>query len=233
MTVNCAWEHNNNDTMLYSIDCVGAYTRGENLEIAKSKMSDEILSYMSWSGREFSSELDFKITEEKSSNLNIKDADSDIIFQKEKQILTIEEYIILKMLALKSANDFEDLYNSVPDKDKILKNSRKTFYGRLPITANEMYLHTKNVNEYYFSEIEVAADNSGSIYECRNRGFEELESNPKFLSNTVFEGSYGEEWSLRKVLRRFIWHDRIHAKAMYRSAVKVFGAQNVKNPFYF
>ena len=51
--------------------------------------------------------------------------------------------------------------------------------------------------------------------------------------NAVIEGSYGEAWSLRKVLRRFIWHDRIHAKAMYRMAVKVFGAENVANPFCF
>lgn len=96
-----------------------------------------------------------------------------------------------------------------------------------------MYEHTKNVNEYYFAEIEVDADNSGTIYECRKRGFEALEKKPDFLQNAVIEGSYGEDWSLRKVLRRFIWHDRIHARAMYRMAVKVFGTENVVNPFCF
>ena len=45
--------------------------------------------------------------------------------------------------------------------------------------------------------------------------------------------AYGEDWSLRKVLRRFIWHDRIHARAMYRMAIKVFGAEHVANPFCF
>lgn len=44
-------------------------------------------------------------------------------------------------------------------------------------------------------------------------------------------GSYNEEWSLRKVLRRFIWHDRIHAKAMYKMAVKAFGIASVQNIF--
>ena len=96
-----------------------------------------------------------------------------------------------------------------------------------------MYEHTKNVNEYYFAEIEVDADNNGNIYECRKRGFEALETKFDFLSNNVVEGSYGEDWSLRKVIRRFIWHDRIHARAMYRMAVKVFGAENVENPFCF
>ena len=77
------------------------------------------------------------------------------------------------------------------------------------------------------------ADNDGSIYTCRKRGFEALEIMPSFLQNTVFEGSYDEMWSLRKVLRRFIWHDRIHARAMYRMAVKLFGAESIENPFCF
>lgn len=68
--------------------------------------------------------------------------------------------------------------------------------------------------------------------ECRQRGFALLESRSDFLENTVYHESYGEEWSLRKVLRRFIWHDRIHAKAMYRMAIKTFG-EDVPNVFYF
>lgn len=45
--------------------------------------------------------------------------------------------------------------------------------------------------------------------------------------------AYDELWSLRKVLRRFIWHDRIHAKAMYRMAVVAFGKESVPNIFLF
>lgn len=38
MIINCVWEHNGNDTLLYATNFVGAYTRGESLEIAKAKM---------------------------------------------------------------------------------------------------------------------------------------------------------------------------------------------------
>ena len=79
----------------------------------------------------------------------------------------------------------------------------------------------------------MPADNDGDIFACRKRGFEALEAMPDFLQNRIVAGSYGEEWSLSKVLRRFLWHDRIHAKAMYKMAVKVFGAQNISNPFCF
>ena len=233
MKIKCVWEHNGNDTLLYAVDYIGAYTRGETLEIAKAKMPGEIVSYLTWLGEDAPDSIEAVIVEEKESELNIKDADSDVVFESEKAPLTAEEYKNLKALALKSAEDFLALYESIPDKSATAIIERKTFYGQVPRTADEMYEHTKNVNEYYFAEIEVDADNSGSIYECRKRGFEVLEAKPDFLQNPVIEGSYGENWSLRKVLRRFIWHDRIHAKAMYRMAVKVFGAENVANPFCF
>jgi hypothetical protein len=35
------------------------------------------------------------------------------------------------------------------------------------------------------------------------------------------------------MMRRFLWHDRIHAKAMYKMAVKTFGPENIDNPFKF
>ena len=233
MTINCVWEHNGNDTLLYATNFVGAYTRGERLEIAKEKMPQEIVSYCNWLGMDAAGKTEIVIVEEKRSELTIRDADSDVLFESEQAQLTIEEYETLKILALKSAKDFLTLYESIPDKNAAAAPERKTFYGRVPRTANEMYEHTKNVNTYYFAEIAVDADNDGNIYECRKRGFESLESNPDFLQNTVRKGSYGEDWSLRKVLRRFIWHDRIHAKAMYRMATKVFGVESIVNPFYF
>ena len=233
MTINCVWEHNGNDTLLYAVDYIGAYTRGESLDVAKAKMPVEILSYLKWCGENTSNDFEVVITSEKVSDLNIKDADSDVLFESEKAPLTAEEYEKLKALALKSAKDFLALYESIPDKRATVIPERKTFYGNLPRSADEMYEHTKNVNEYYFAEIDVDADNNGNIYECRKRGFEQLEAKADYLNNAIIKGSYGEDWSLRKGLRRFIWHDRIHAKAMYRMAVKVFGAENVANPFYF
>ena len=233
MTINCVWEHNGNDTLLYASDYIGAYTRGESLEIAKAKMPQEIVAYLKWLGGDTSDNIEVVIVEEKDSDLAIKDADSDVLFESEKAPLTSDEYEKLKALALKSAKDFLALYESIPDKSATAMTERKTFYGNVPRSADEMYTHTKNINEYYFAEIEVDADNNGNIYECRKRGFEILETKPDYLNNSVVEGSYGEDWSLRKVLRRFIWHDRIHARAMYRMAVKVFGVENVANPFSF
>ena len=231
--VKCIWEHNGNDTLLYARDYVGAFARGENVEYALHKMKHEIQAYSAWVGEQIQGELEPVIVQEKSSELEIKDADSDVLFVSEEAPLTMEEYVVLRDLALKSASDFLKLYESIPNKTASVLPERKTFYGPVPRTAEEMYVHTKNVNNYYFGEIGVDADNEGTIYECRKRGFEQLESTPGFLNGMLQEGSYGEMWSVRKVLRRFIWHDRIHAKAMYRMAVKTFGADSVQNTFKF
>lgn len=233
MKVRCVWEHNENDSLLYAENFPGAFTRGESREVALRKMSREIKTYRSWAGVAVIDPLEIEIVQEKKSELNIRDADSDVLFDSEQAFLTGEEYRQLKALALKSSEDFLRLYESIPDKNRTVLLPRETFYGKVPATAEEMYQHTKNVNSYYFGEIDVDADNEGSISECRARGFAALEQIPDFLAKPPCEGSYGELWSLRKVLRRFVWHDRIHAKAMYRMAVKTFGKENIPDIFRF
>lgn len=233
MKIRCVWEHNGDDSILYADNFIGAFTRGASKELAIEKMPSEIRSYLMWKGGLISDSFEPEIVQEKRSELAVSDADSDVLFDEERKELSASEYAELKALALKSARDFLSLYQAIPDKNKSCLPVRATFYGQVPRTAFEIYEHTKNVNDYYFCEIGVAADHEGDIAECRERGFAVLERQPDFLKNTVRFGSYHEEWSLRKVLRRFIWHDRIHAKAMYRMALKTFGPDAIPNVFCF
>ena len=232
MKIRCVWEHNGNDSILYAENLIGAYTRGETKEIALQKMAREAAAYLNWKGEAVPAVLEPIIVQEKASALTVSDADSDVLFEEEKKPLTQEEYEAFKALALKSAQDFLHLYEAIPDRNKSCLPFRESFYGQVPRTAYEMYEHTKNVNDYYFAEIGVEADHEGTIEECRRRGFAALEKQPDFLKNSVRCGSYDEEWSLRKVLRRFVWHDRIHAKAMYRMAKRTFGG-DIPDVFHF
>lgn len=232
MKIKCVWEHNGNDSLLYAENCVGAFTRGASVEQALRKMPGEIQSYFEWMGEEIPEVIEPVIVQEKNSDLEIKDADSDVLFETEAQLLTMEEYKKLKQLALRSAADFLALYESIPDKTVSALPVRKTFYGQIPRTAEEMYLHTKNVNQYYFGEIGIDVDNEGTILECRKRGLELLEKTPDFLDGLLRQGSYDEMWSVRKVLRRFVWHDRIHAKAMWRMGKKTF-EEGIRDVFGF
>lgn len=233
MKIECVWEHNGEDTLLYAGSLPGAYTRGESLETALRKMNREAISYLRWTGAPDPERVAVEIVQERVSSLEIRDADSDVLFESEKAPLSFEEYAQLKALALKSAEDFLALYEAVPDKTRSCLPVRQTFYGQVPRTAEQMYIHTKSVNSYYFGEIGVEADNEGSIADCRRRGFAALEAMPDFLANPVVCGCFDEDWTLRKVLRRFLWHDRIHARAMYRMACNTFGSKLMPNIFIF
>lgn len=230
--INVIDEYNDGGHLIYAAEYIGAYARGRTREEALAKLPGEIACYCRWLDIPApSADAEIVIIQEKLSELQICDADSDIIFDSEKQPLTAKEYYYLRSLALRSAQDFLTLYHSIPDKTASATPSRRTFYGAVPLTADEMYTHTKNVNEYYFAEIELEADNEPDIYACRKRAFERLEQRPDFLANTVYDGSYGEQWSLRKLCRRFVWHDRIHAKAMYRMALRLKSSPD--DPFCF
>ena len=222
-TVDCVWEHRGADTILWAVDHPGAFARGASLEDAMQKLPQDLADWAQWTGRTAPEFCDIRIVAERVSTLDVRDADSDVLLDKEKTPLTRGEYERLRDMALESARRFLALYESVPDPDRSANPIRQTFYGAVPRTAREMYEHTKNVNAYYFGEIGVEADNEGDIIACRRRGFEALEKQPDFLKNPIFAGSWDEDWTLRKLLRRFIWHDRIHARAMARMRKRTFG----------
>ncbi len=220
---------------MYSESFPGAYTRGREYKEAQSKFPDEIKRYCKWAGIDFleTDTVESSIVQSNKSELRIDEADSDIIFISEKLPLTIDEYEILKSRVLKSANDFQALYDSIPDKHDTSLKKRESFYGAIPRTSNEMYVHTNKVTNYYVGEIDLKMDNLSNMYQNRVQATSAIESKSNFLLNKIYKGSYGEQWSLRKVLRRFIWHDHIHAKAMYRMAAKKWGVDTIQNPFYF
>lgn len=69
MSIHCVWEHNSGDTLLYAVNFIGAYTRGESLEIAKAKMPQEISSYCKWLGMGTTERMKIVIVGEKIPNL--------------------------------------------------------------------------------------------------------------------------------------------------------------------
>lgn len=235
MKLQVIMEYNDEGYLFYFKKYTGAYVRGKTKEEAFSKISQELDSYLKWSGMDENILLDSiepQVIQEKKSSLKIDDADSDIIFESEKTPLSYSEYSELEKLVLRSAYDFSNMYESIPDKDQTVLKTRKTFYGEVPVTAREMYEHTNNVTSYYAKEIGIDFINDPDIFKNRLNVLQEIEKKEDFLLNKVLLGSYDEFWSVHKALRRFIWHDRIHAKAMYRMALKTF-KKDIYNPFFF
>ncbi len=233
--IRAIMEYNADGCLLYAENFTGAYARGKDLAEAAAKFPDEIRRYRRWLGEADADgePCEVQVVEKKESRLQVCDADSDVLFHSERAPLSREEYTALRDLALRSAEDFQRLYDSIADKTHTVLSPRKTFYGDVPLTAEAMYAHTQNVNGYYFGEIGVEADNGPDIAACRRAGFAALEAAEGFLRNPVWDGSWGEQWTLRKLCRRFVWHDRIHARAMYRMASRLCGAAKPADPFCF
>ena len=227
-------EWNEAGCLLYVDDAryTGAFLRGATREEALPKLPEELQRYGRWAGIPAPDRPVPDIVQSHHTALAVCDADSEVLFDSERLPLTEEEYARLREAVLRSAQDFLRMYRAVSQKDTAAGPPRQTFYGAVPSTARAMYEHTQNVNAYYFGEIGVEAQNGPDILTCRRQGLEALERQPDFLRAAVRIGSYEEAWSVRKVLRRFLWHDRIHAKALYRLAVRL-GGTPIPDPFHW
>ena len=230
--MNAAFEYSDKGCILYSLDCPGAFARGAGREEAMAKLPADVAAFCRWAGWGIPAGPVDIVEEKYQPDMKVEDADSDMIFTPERQPMTAEEYALLRELVLRSARDLDALYASVPDKDAPLGDPRRTFYGEYPDTARKMFCHTNRVTAYYVGELGAETDDLPGCHENRLNGLTAVEQIPDFLKLPVIEGSYGEEWSLRKVLRRFLWHDRIHARAMYRRAKAIWG-DRIADPFRF
>lgn len=234
MKIKAICEYNREGYLIFAENYPGAYVRGATENEALAKFGGEIRSYLRWNGTE-NPPLDapeIEIVQRKLSKLQICDADSDVLFESEKQPLSEEAYQCLKLQVLKSARDFGRLFDSIPNPDISGRPHRTSFYGPVPRTPREMYEHTNSITSYYTAAFGLTTENVPDIYINRMQALSELEDLPDFLSGRVYIAPDGEEWTIRKVLRRFLWHDRIHAKAMWRTAFALW-ADNIENPFYF
>lgn len=232
MIIRTIIEYNDDGYMIFAENFPGAFSRGKTREEALDKLVGEVKQYVLWStGMKCSDDCSIEIVQEEKSDACISDADTTIIFDSEKLPLTFDEYQYTKSLVLKSAMDFRTLYDSIPDVKKTTLAARKTFYGNIPRTPEEMYIHTNEVTKSYLDGL-AFIENDTDIYFNRIVAFQQIEQVSNYLDNSVYIHMYGEPWSLKKAMRRFLWHDRIHAKALYRVAVRLWGSA-IANPFHF
>ncbi|MBE6928245.1 MAG: hypothetical protein E7467_07155 [Ruminococcaceae bacterium] len=234
MKIEAVCEYNDSGYLIYAANLPRAYVRGETENQALAKFSGEARSYLRWLGEKCSASEVFEVSivQRKHSGLHIEQADSDVLFDTERAPLTEEEYQQLKMLALRSAKDFKRLYEAIENPDISDRPHRTAFYGAVPRTPRQMYEHTNKTTAYYAAAFGIALENMPDIYANRMQLLSELEALEDFLSDRVYLAPDGESWTLRKVLRRLIWHDRIHAKALWRTASSLWGS-TIPNPFHF
>lgn len=233
MIIEAVCEYNDDGFLIYCANFPGAYVRGETENQALSKFASELRSYLLWIGAEVPKEApQIEIVQRKHSLLQVCQADSDVLFDSEKQGLSEAEYQRLKILVLRSARDFNKIYAAIENPNISDRPLRSCFYGNLPRTPQQMYEHTNQTTAYYAAAFGIDLVNMPDIYANRVQILSEVESLPDFLSDRIYIAPDGEQWTVRKLLRRLLWHDRIHAKALWRTATSLWGSI-IPNPFFF
>ena len=211
-------ETNGKGCHAYINELPGAFVRGATEPEALAKAPKEIASYLAWLGRDQPQAPSVTVTQRWISQLAIEDADTEILLHADLPKPTAEQFHDLCELALFSGESLEQLYHSAADKDWLdPARDRMTFYGRCPASVEQVYQHIDRTQDYYVSRVglEISPAATG-LMARRQEGLQRLAALWQAEEEAVIHEIDDERWTVRKVLRRFIWHDRLHGRAIQR-----------------
>ena len=219
--VSIAFETNGRGYMGFIVELPGAFIRGATEEEALMKVRREVTQYLKWLGREQKQDHQVQIVQRHRSSLQVEDADTEILLEADKGAISEDEFRGLYDLVWLSGETILRLYNGSPLKDWVDESRiRKTFYGDTPKTIQETFDHVKSTQYYYLSSMEITTGSEQDFKAIRKFCLKQLEVLYRKNNNLPISEMDNEMWTLKKVLRRFIWHDRIHSKAMTRMLQK-------------
>jgi len=232
-----ALETNGKGFIGFLVELPGAFVRGRSETEVLSKVHREAESYLDWLGISQVAPSQGSIVERHLCQLTVEDADSEILLSADRAPVTKDESSLLIGLARQSGKTFVSLYDSSGLKDWVdPARIRKTFYGQTPKTIQETFNHVEDTQRYYLSRIDLEVDIGRPFMDIRESCMEKVEELFQTRGNSAVYNVDGERWTLKKVLRRFTWHDRIHGKAITRILAKQkrLGLIDVyENPFRF
>ncbi len=217
-SLSVAMETNGTGFHGYIVELPGAYVRGPSEVEALSKAPTEAGSYLAWLGQKKSFPK-ARIVQSHRCRLMVEDADNEILLDDDSRAISQSDFQHLVELATYSGLTFTKLYDSARLKDWVDEaRIRTTFYGDNKKTINEIFYHVKRTQYYYLSRTgpSFREDEAEPFMNIRNYCLETLDGLFRENGNAKLYGVDDEKWTLKKVLRRFIWHDRIHGKAITR-----------------
>jgi len=237
--ISVALETNRNAYIGFLLELPGAFVRGRTEKEALAKVNSEVTSYLRWLKiAPKSSAYDFVVTQRHQCSLMVEDADNEILLESDRDSIDKKKFTELVKLVRYSGETFLMLYDQCKLKDWIDQTRiRKTFYGESPKIIREIFEHVNGTQYYYLSRTKISFDREGEDFVRRRefclRKIEELYH--KNRNSRVYEVD-NELWTLKKILRRFVWHDRIHGKSIVRilqTQKRLNLIEGFSDPFFF
>jgi hypothetical protein len=235
--VSISFETNGKGYIGFIVELPGAFVRGKTEDEAIAKVNREVNIYLKWLCIKHNPHYKIQVVQKHQSALQVEDADNEILLKADKKAMDEIEFRNLLSLVCFSGETFLKLYTNVEFKDWVDEERiRKTFYGDNPKTIREIFDHVRNCQYYYLSRMRINEEIEGDFMVIRKFCLEKLEPLYHESNNSLKFEIDNELWTLKKVLRRFIWHDRIHGKAMVRILEKqkqLNIIDNYEDPFHF
>jgi hypothetical protein len=237
-TTSVAFETNGRGWLGYVAELPGAFVRGATEEEALSKVDGEVRSYLAWLGTCPKPGCKAIVVQRHRSTLAVEDADNEILLAADGGPVGGEDFRHILDVARLSGDTFLKLYGGAEFKEWIDEaRLRKTFYGENPASIQMIFDHVKNCQYYYLSRTGISFDDGETDFaRIREMCLDRITGLYDGRNNSETFRVDGESWTLKKILRRFVWHDRIHGKAIVRilekqSRLGVIGGY--EDPFHF
>ena len=209
-------ETNNNGFMCWILELPGAFVRGATKDEVHRKLAGEMAAYAEW----LSIPIPIKDTQHEELFATIavvEDGDTNILLETDKEpYRNVTDFDRECRLMRLSSQRVQQTYDKCVNRDVFAPSKmRKTFYGDVHATIEAQYKHIVACQQYYLENIGISADVHGHLVASRERVVDAIRAKYQAEGNQLYHGT-DEDWTLRKVVRRIIWHDRIHARAMNR-----------------
>jgi hypothetical protein len=216
--LSLAFETNGRGCLGFIVQLPGAYVRAPTEREALTKVRSEMKSYSRWLEAKPSPSVRTMIVQWHRSQLQVEDADSEILLDADRRPFLEGEFATLLDFVRYSGETIFKAYEEAELKEWVDESRRRsTFYGTVPSTIQEVLGHVSSSQHFYMARLGVHLENdTNDFLEIRRRCADELARlHDRGINSNLFS-SENELWTLKKVLRRLVWHDRIHGKAMIR-----------------
>jgi len=238
-SLSVAFETNGKGHLGFIAELPGAFLRGRSEAEALAKLDCEVECYLRWLGianpkKRYGS----TVVQRHTSSLTVEDADCEILLEADRRAVGGKELDNLSALSLFSGRSLLQTCSGAKLKDWVDEaRVRKCFHGNNPTTVQEVFQHVKGTQLYYLSRLPLPLPKSEDFMEERTAGLREIkELAAKEGGSLHVYRVDNEDWTVRKVLRRFVWHDRIHGRAvvrMLRKQRRLGLINDYVDPFFF
>jgi len=226
-------------TQIFIRELPGCYSRSPSFDEAVAKAPLKIKEFLDWlkghgddiGGSDY--DVETEVSEVVRGNWPVNLGDSQALFKADLRPLEREEVERCKRYIRYAREDFINLYLSAPKEAHEWKPDQST-----PRHIKRIAEHIADVDFFYIERLKarkfrdwplefLEVSNELTLMRLSNLSGEEMNCSVSYHEPGGWTGtSEPEGWTTRKVLRRFVWHERLHtstANKLIRSFLEKMG----------